>query len=118
MRVEQRMPVSVADLGGPARRVHDVGEEHCGENPIVGHFCLVPGEELVDLLKRRAPRFNEVVQVAPWKLNVFRARYMVSDILALRGHDHRVGRCAVEQGLARGLSEGPPAHSIRPRTAA
>ena len=51
VRVEQRMPVAVADLGGPSRRVHDVGEQHGGENPIVGHFGSVPGEELGDLLR-------------------------------------------------------------------
>jgi hypothetical protein len=49
VRVEQCMPVTVADLRGPSRRVHDVGEEHGGENPVVRHFRLMAGEELVDL---------------------------------------------------------------------
>ena len=55
MRVEQGMPVTVADLRGPARRVHDVGEQHRGENPIVGYFGLLAGEELGDLLKGLTP---------------------------------------------------------------
>ena len=53
----------------PARRVHDVGEEHGGENPIIGHFCLLPGEELGDLLGGRAPpRFNDFVECAPTRV--------------------------------------------------
>ena len=84
------MPVTVADLGGPARRVHDVGEQHRGENPIIGHVGLVAGEELGDLLEGRAPRFDEVVHVAARQLNVFRARYVIGDVLALRGRDERV----------------------------
>jgi hypothetical protein len=48
VRIEQRMPVPVADLRGPARRVHDVGEEHRGEHPILGPLSLVAGEELAD----------------------------------------------------------------------
>ncbi len=51
VRVEQRVPVAVADLGGAARRVHDVGEQHRGENPVVGHLGLLAGEELGDLLE-------------------------------------------------------------------
>ena len=85
------MPVAVADLRGAARRVHDVGEEHRGENPIVGHFGLVAGEELGDLLEGRAPsRFNDVVPVAARQLNIFRARYVLGDVLALRGRDDHV----------------------------
>ena len=76
------MPVTVADLRGPARRVHDVGEQHRGENPIIGHVGLLAGEELGDLLEGRAPRFDEVVHVAPRQLNVFRARYVIGDVLA------------------------------------
>ena len=53
VRIEQRMPVTVADLRGAPRRVHDVGEQHRGENPIIGHVCLVAGEELGDLLEGR-----------------------------------------------------------------
>ena len=82
MRVEQRMPVPVADLRGPTRRVHDVGEEHRGQHPIIGHFGLVPGEELGDLLEGRAPWFHEVVHVATRQLDVLRARYVISDVLA------------------------------------
>ena len=85
------MPVTVADLRGPPRRVHDVGEQHRGENPIVGHVGLLAGEELGDLLKRRAPsRFNAVVPVAARQLNVFRAGYVLGDVPALRGRDDRV----------------------------
>ena len=61
------MPVAVADLRRPARRVDDVREEHRGEHPIVCHVYLVAGEELGDLLEGLAPAgFNEVVPVAPW----------------------------------------------------
>ena len=49
------MPVPVAHLGSAARRVHDVGEQHRGENPIIGHLCLLAGKELGDLLERIAP---------------------------------------------------------------
>ena len=84
------MPVTVADLRGPARRVHDVGEQHRGENPIIGHVGLLAGEELGDLLEGLAPRFDEVVHVAPRQLDVLRARYVISDVLAPRGRDHRV----------------------------
>jgi|SRR5271166_1817376 len=34
VRVEQGMPVTVADLPSPARRVHDVGEKHCGDSTL------------------------------------------------------------------------------------
>ena len=64
MRIEQRTPVTVADLCGPARRIHDVGEQHRGENPVVGHLGMVAGEELGHLLERLAPGLDEVVQVA------------------------------------------------------
>ena len=37
VRIKQRMPVTVAHLRGAACRVHDVGEEHRGEHPIIGH---------------------------------------------------------------------------------
>ena len=53
VRIQQGMPVTVTHLRGPARRVHDVGEQHRGKNPIIGHVSLLPGEELGDLLKRR-----------------------------------------------------------------
>ena len=66
MRVKQRMPVAVAHLCGSARRVHDIGKEHGGENPIIGHVGLIAGEECANLLEGLSPRFNEVVEVAPW----------------------------------------------------
>ncbi len=84
------MPVTVADLRGPARRVHDVGEQHRGENPIIGHVGLVAGEELGDLLEGRAPGFNDVVPVAARHLNIFRVGYVLGDVLALRGRDDHV----------------------------
>ena len=90
VRIEQGMPVTVADLRGTARRVHDVGEQHRGEHPIIGHFGLLAGEELGDLLEGRAPRFNEVVPVAARQLNVFRVGYVLGDVLALRGRDDHV----------------------------
>ena len=91
VRIEQRMPVTVTDLRGPARRVHDVGEQHRGENPIIGHFGLLAGEELGDLLEGLAPsRFNVVVPVAARQLNIFRAGYVLGDVPALRGRDDRV----------------------------
>ena len=72
VRIEQRMPVTVADLRRPTRRVHDVGEQHRGEHPIIGHFGLVAGEELGDLLEGRTPsRFNEVIHVAPGSSTYF-----------------------------------------------
>ena len=55
VRIQQRMPVTVAHLRRAARRVHDVGEQHRGENPIIGHLGLLAGEELGDLLERLAP---------------------------------------------------------------
>ena len=55
VRVKQRMPVPVANLRRPARRVHDVGEQHGGEHPVIGHVGLLAGEELGDLLKGRTP---------------------------------------------------------------
>src|SRR5689334_20001104 len=55
---------------------------------IIGHLGLMPGEERRDLLKRRTPsRLHIVVNVAAWQLNVFRARYVISDVLAHRGWD-------------------------------
>ena len=90
MRIEQRVPVAVADVRGSARRVDDVGKQHRGEHPIIGHFCLMPGEELGDLLERIAPGFNEVVKVAPPELNVFRVRNVVGDVLAHCGRDEWV----------------------------
>jgi hypothetical protein len=98
VRIEQRMPVTVADLRSPPRRVHDVGEQHRGENPIVGHLSLVPGEELGDFLERRPPRLNEVVHVAPRQLNVLRAREVISDVLAPLGQDEGVVGVLADQG--------------------
>ena len=80
---QSRSPISAA-------RVHDVGEEHRGENPIIGHVGLLAGEELGDLLEGLAPGFNEVEYVAPRQLNILRARYTVCDVLAPLGQDHRV----------------------------
>ena len=91
MRVKQRMPVKVADVCGPTRRVHNVGEKHRGENPIIGHLCLMAGEELGDLLEGRTPVwFDEVVHVAARQLNILRAQYAISDVLAPLGRDERV----------------------------
>ena len=90
VRVEQGMPVTVADLRGPPRRVDDVGEQHRGEHPIIGHIGLVAGEELVDLMERIPPWFDEVIRITPRQLNVFRARYVIGDVFAHRGHDHRI----------------------------
>ncbi len=91
MRIEQCMPVTVTNLGGTTRRVHDVGEKHRGKNPIIGQVSPLVGEELGDFLEGRAPvRFNEVENVAPWKLNVLRARYAISDVLAPLGRDKGV----------------------------
>ena len=61
MRIKQGAPVTVADLRGPARRVHDVGEQHGGKNPVVGHLGPVPREEFGDLLEGVLPWFNEVI---------------------------------------------------------
>ena len=61
VRIKQRMPVPVAHLCRPTRRVHDVGEQRRRQHPIIGNFRLVAGEELGNLLKRRTPsRFNAV----------------------------------------------------------
>jgi len=112
------MPVTVADLRGPASRVDDVGEEHRGEHPIVGHLCLVPGEEFGDLLEGISPaRFDEVPHVATRQLDVLRARYVVSDVSAPRGQDDCVLGVMDDEGLARGLSGGWPARPIRARAA-
>ena len=92
------MPVTVAPLRGPARRVHDVGEQHRRQHPIIGHFGLPAGEELVDLLKGRAPRFNEVEEVAPGKLDVLRARDVIGDMLAPLGQDQRVVGVLEDEG--------------------
>ncbi len=110
------MPVTVTDLGGPARRVHDVGEEHRGENPIVGHVGPVPGEELGDLLEGLAPWFNGVIPVAAWHLNVFRVGYVLGDVLALRGRDdHVVGVVDHEGGHADCRKDRPHIHFHRER---
>ena len=66
MRIEQGMPVTIADLRRPARwDCHDVGEKHCGEHTVVRYLGLVAGGDFVDLLEGRAPWLNEVVHVAP-----------------------------------------------------
>jgi hypothetical protein len=83
VRIEQGMPVTAADLRRAACRVHDVGEEHRCEDTIIGHVSLLAGEELGDLLEGCAPGFHEVVHVAAGRLNVFRIRYVISDVLAL-----------------------------------
>src|SRR5947199_9385635 len=103
------MPVAVADLCGLARRVHNVGEQQRGQNPTIGHVGLLAGEERGDLLKRRSPRRDEVIQVAPRKLNVLRARYVISDVLAPLRRRRRAGL----PGSARGLWEVAPAHPTR-----
>lgn len=90
VRIKERMPVPVAHLRRPPGRVHDVGEKHCGQHPIIGHVGLLAGEELSDHLKGRAPGFHEVVQVAPWHLDVFRIRYMISHLFSLRRCHERI----------------------------
>ena len=114
VRIKQRMPVTVAHLRGPARRVHDVGEQHRGEHPIIGHVGLLAGEELGDLLEGLAPRFDEVENVAPRQLNVFRARYVIGDVLAPLGRDERVVGVMDDEGRARGPWEATPARPFRP----
>src|SRR3981081_2791330 len=90
MRIKQSVPIAVTDLHRPARRVDNVGEQHRGKIPIIGDVGLVAGEELGDLVKRRAPRFDEVVNVASGQLNVFRSRYVIGDVLAPGGWDERI----------------------------
>lgn len=53
--VEQCVPVAVAHLGSALCGVHDVGEQHRGENPIIGHLGLLSGEELGDFPEGLAP---------------------------------------------------------------
>ena len=92
------MPVTVTHLRRPARRLHNVGEQHRGQNPVIGHLCLMAGKELGDLLERLAPRFDVVEPVAPRQLNIFRARYVLGDVLALRGRDDCVLGVVEDQG--------------------
>src|SRR6516165_5636858 len=93
------MPVTVADLRSPARRVHDVGEKYRGENTVVGHVGLMAGEELSDLPKGRAPAgFNGVQLVAAPQLNVFRVGYVLGDVLAIPGRDDRVVGVVEDEG--------------------
>jgi hypothetical protein len=65
------MPVAVTHRRSARRRVDDVGEQHGGDHPIIGTVGLLAGEELGDPLKRLTPRFDEVENVAPRKLDVF-----------------------------------------------
>jgi len=90
--------------------------KHGGENPIIGHFSLVASEELVNLQKGFAPRFNKVENVAPRQLNVFRARYVIGDILAHYACDEWVVGVLDDKG---GHADGGKdrARSIRPREA-
>ena len=90
VRVEQRAPVAVTDLGRHPRRADDVGEQHRGEHAIVGHLRLVAGEELGDLLERISPRLDDVIHVAARQLNVFRAGNVIAEVPALRRRDDRV----------------------------
>jgi len=71
VRVKQGVPVTVAHLRRPARRVHDVGEEHGGENTVVRDVCLLAGEKLGDLLEGGSPWFYKVVCVAPGSSTYF-----------------------------------------------
>jgi hypothetical protein len=71
VRIEQRMPMAVTHFRRPARRIHDVGEQHHGENTMIGHLRLVAGEELVDHLEGLLPRLNEVIPVAPGSSKYF-----------------------------------------------
>ena len=48
--VEHAAPLAVAHLGGPHGRVHDVGEEHGGEQPCGGVHAALPGDELLHLV--------------------------------------------------------------------
>jgi hypothetical protein len=98
VRIKQRTPVTVAHLRRPARRVNNVGEQHRGQHPIIGHVSLLASEELRDLLKRRTPRLNDVEEVAPRKLNVLRARDVISEVLAMSGWDERVVRVLDDEG--------------------
>src|SRR4029077_2698209 len=99
VRIKQRVPVTVADLCGPARRVHDVGEQHRGQNPIIRDVGLVAGEELGDLLEGRAPfRFDEVIHVAPREFDVFRAGYVIGDVLAPLRRDNDVVGVLEDEG--------------------
>src|ERR1700737_3771098 len=85
------MPGPIAHLCGPARRLDDVGEHHSGENAVIGYLRLLAGDKLRDLLEGRTPsRFDEVVHVAARQLDVLRARYVLGDVLALRGRDELV----------------------------
>jgi hypothetical protein len=90
MRIEQGMSVAITHLGGSARGVHDVGKQHRSQHPIVGHFCLMAGEELGDLLEGLPPRFNRVVDVPARELDVLGTGYVVGDVLANCRHDQRV----------------------------
>ncbi|OBF85362.1 hypothetical protein A5791_02310 [Mycobacterium sp. 852002-51163_SCH5372311] len=90
MRIEQRMPLPVTQLRGASRRIHNVGEQHRSQHPIVGHVGLMTCEKLGDLLKGRTPRLHEVIHVAPWQLNVFGAGYLIGDVLAHRARDEHI----------------------------
>src|SRR6476660_6031724 len=92
------MPVSITHVCGLAGRVDDVGEQDGGKHSVVGHVCLLAGEELGDLLEGIPPWLNEVVHVAPLQLNVFRARYAVCDVPPRRGQDEFVVGVLDDQG--------------------
>jgi hypothetical protein len=90
VRIEQRMPVTVAHFCGPTCRVDDVGEEHRGEHAVACRVGLIAGHELGDLVEGITPWFDDVVEVAARQLNIFRAGNVVAQIPTLRGRDHRV----------------------------
>jgi len=51
MRIEQFACQSRSPISAAGASSHDVGEQHRGKNPIIGHVCLLAGEELSDVLE-------------------------------------------------------------------
>ena len=95
----------------PARRVHDVGEQRRGENPVVRSSGWCP-------VRNSATCWNDCARVrrcgrgSPRRLNVLRARDVVGDVLAAAGRI-KSPSCTGRRGLARGRSEAAPVCPIR-----
>ena len=64
-----------------------------------------------------APRFDEVVHVAPRQLNVFRARYVIGDVLAPRGRDDRVVGVVEDESRHADCRKHRPHVQFEPRAA-
>ena len=86
--IEESLPTPVAQLRQLPGRVDDVGEEDCGEHPVVRARRARAGEELLDLVGDRVGVLRVIEVVGALELHHPRSRNALGHVARVHDRDH------------------------------